>query len=173
MILDISDSTEEVKDLKLSLPVVQNVASQSLMLLNADVNNCSTVPAVLSAFSVTFWVHAGLRFPVPLSNFKLLPVTAILIQLSVQALRQRLLGLSVVIRVICPFLLTIPPQLLQLLLVFLAKTQLYLISLPLLITHTHRGDIQVMLLTLSTLFFSQLTGQLNCFFFSSLSAVCF
>lgn len=55
MILDISDSTEEVKDLKLSLPVVQNVASQSLMLLNADVNNCSTVPAVLSAFSVTFW----------------------------------------------------------------------------------------------------------------------
>ena len=27
-----------------------------------------------------------------------------------------------------------------------------------------RGDIQVMLLTLSALFFSQLTGQLNCFF---------
>ncbi len=118
-------------------------------------------------------MHAGLRFPVTLYNFKLLPVTAILIQLSVQALRQRLLGLSVVIRVICPFLLTIPPQLLQLLLVFLAKTQLYLISLSLLITHTHRGDIQVMLLTLSALFFSQLTGQLNCFFFSSLSAVCF
>ena len=93
-----------------------------------------------------------------------MPVTAILIQLPVQALRQRLLGLSVVIRVICPFLLTIPPQLLQLLLVFLAKAQLYLISLPLLITHTHRGDIQVMLLTLSALFFSQLTGQLNCFF---------
>ncbi len=87
-------------------------------------------------------MHAGLRFPVTLYNFKLLPVTAILIQLSVQALRQRLLGLSVVIRVICPFLLTIPPQLLQLLLVFLAKTQLYLISLSLLITHTHRGDIR-------------------------------
>lgn len=35
-----------------------------------------------------------------------------------------------------------PAQLLQLLLVFLAKTQLYLISLSLLITHTHRGDIR-------------------------------
>ena len=51
-IFAISDSTEEVKDLKLSLPVVTKVARPFPMLLKADENTCSAVPAVLSASTV-------------------------------------------------------------------------------------------------------------------------
>ncbi|SRN45516.1 Uncharacterised protein [Shigella flexneri] len=54
IILAISDNREEVKDLKFSLPVVQNVASALPALLNATVNICSAVPAALSASAVKF-----------------------------------------------------------------------------------------------------------------------
>ncbi len=166
MIFARSERSAGGKDLKFSFPVVlQNVASALPALLNAAVlfaPQCS--PHLQSAFAAKFETPAWHRvFPVTLSNFAVAS-NGDFVQLLVQALRQRLpLGLFCSHPCLyVPLSLTILPQLLQLLLVFRRRPVKFLIP-PLLITHTHRGDMSKVMLMLRALFFSQLTGS-NCFF---------
>ncbi len=98
-------------------------------------------------------MHAGLRFSSYPAQLQAVASNAILIQLSVQALRQRLLGLSVSSVLYVPFCSL--SRLNCSSCSGISGEDSVVPDIAAAADHpTHRGDIQVMLLTLSALFFS-------------------